>query len=167
MLNGKDLISLGLKPGKDFATILEKVSNMSSREAAIDFAKSFLDNNYRPAKSNAVKENSVLSLFLNDFRRFVPSFLESRTAEPSSSEIRRMFDNKAVVINGFAPPAEGCIDNQFPIWESIFFPSGKRKTTLISDKKPIDANPWFDCDGNILSGTDEEKQKWKEQIDGN
>jgi len=46
----------------------------------------------------------------------------------SKSELRRWFDNKAVVINGVAV---GWRDH-LEFWESlVLFPNGKRKTTLL------------------------------------
>ena len=48
---------------------------------------------------------------------------------PSNAEIKRWLYSYSVIINGLTPlPDDEII---FPITELIFFPKGKRKTTLI------------------------------------
>ena len=47
----------------------------------------------------------------------------------TNSEIRRWFDRKAVVINGDTPGWRDPVT--FPITDLVFFPNGKRKTTLV------------------------------------
>ncbi len=111
-----------------------------------------------------IHESSVLHFFLNEGKRLIPKWLEGRQAEPTGSEIRRLFDNKAVVINGFAPPQDGCLDNQWPIWELVFFPKGKRRTTLVQDTAD-EKMPWFNCSGKMISGTQEEKEEWDRSLD--
>lgn len=46
----------------------------------------------------------------------------------SNSEIKRWLKSKSVVINGQRP---GPFDEiEFPVWQLVFFPKGKRRTTL-------------------------------------
>ncbi len=110
-----------------------------------------------------VHESSVLHWFLNEGKRYLPRFLEGRQAEPTGSEIRRLLDNHSAIINGFAVTQNACLDNQWPIWELVFFPRGKRRITLVQDI-PKEKMPWFDCDGNMLTGSKEEKERWNEVL---
>ena len=50
---------------------------------------------------------------------------------PSNSELVRWLNEGAVVINGSSPKATEAI--QFPITELVFFPKGKRKTTMVKE----------------------------------
>ena len=59
----------------------------------------------------------------------VPMSIEVKNEMPSGSELRRWFANKAVVINGTTPKATDEIE--FPITQLVFFPKGKRKTTVL------------------------------------
>lgn len=58
-----------------------------------------------------------------------PSDFEPGEKNPSNGEIRRRLKNKAVIVNGKA------VDDKFiitlPLQSLVFFPSGKRRTTLI------------------------------------
>lgn len=47
----------------------------------------------------------------------------------SKSSLRRLLDSGGVRLNGVYPKADDEID--FPITELVFFPNGKRKTTMI------------------------------------
>lgn len=47
----------------------------------------------------------------------------------SNSDIRRWFDRKAVIINGVKPDWRDEIT--LPVHELVFFPKGKRKTTMV------------------------------------
>lgn len=148
MLSSKDLLDIGLKPDKTFGFVLNECKKFSTKEEAIKFAKSFLVEKSDKVKKT-IPENSVLHLFLNDFRPLIPYFLEGRKQEPSNSEILRLFENRAVLINGITPPADGCIDNQFPLWELVFFPNSNRRTTIIK-KDFMDKQFWFNCRGDLL-----------------
>jgi len=160
MLNGKDLISLGIKPGPDFSVILEKSKSFATKDEAIAFAKTFIKPVENKVKNKFVEEGSVFDFFLNEGRHLLPGFLEGTSSVPSNSEIRRLIENKAVVVNGIAPTLTACMDNQFPIWQLIFFPNGKRRTTVIDEpsfcilpdgtKQPENASPWVDVKGNPL-----------------
>ena len=52
---------------------------------------------------------------------------------PSSSEIKRWLRTGTVILNG----SRAAPDNEvaFPITKLIFFPEGKRKTTIIEEKQ--------------------------------
>jgi hypothetical protein len=151
MLTGKDLIALGLKPGPDFAKIIEQCKAFPTREEAEAFARTFIKEVIvKELKPKINWDGSVLEWLTGDGKCLVPPFLEGRQPEPTKSEIRRLLENKAVAINGFRPPMNACLDNQWPIWQLIYFPEGERKTTLADDPKPADANPWYDTDGNLL-----------------
>jgi len=59
----------------------------------------------------------------------LPLSVDSETpTEASNSEVRRWLKNKAVQINGKRPGV--CDEIVFPIFEFVFFPKGKRKTTF-------------------------------------
>lgn len=47
---------------------------------------------------------------------------------PSNSELTRWLNDKAIVINGLTPTAQEEVN--FPVTQLIFFPKGKRKTTI-------------------------------------
>jgi hypothetical protein len=50
----------------------------------------------------------------------------------SKSEIRRWLDSSSVEINGKFPTSKDeCGDEEFPLTSLIFFPNGKRKTTMV------------------------------------
>jgi ribose 1,5-bisphosphokinase PhnN len=49
--------------------------------------------------------------------------------EATKSEIRRWLKNGSVVVNGERMVLDELID--FPIFSLVFFPSGKRRTTVI------------------------------------
>lgn len=51
---------------------------------------------------------------------------------PSNSEIRRWLMSRSVVINGMTPLPEEEIT--FPITELTFFPSGRRRCTMVCEK---------------------------------
>ncbi len=50
---------------------------------------------------------------------------------PSNSELVRWLNDGAVVINGIKPKPNDFIE--YPIKELVFFPNGKRRTTLIKE----------------------------------
>jgi hypothetical protein len=58
-----------------------------------------------------------------------PGEFEPGEINPSNGEVRRWLKNKAVLINGRAPDEKGFID--LPVTSLVFFPKGKRRTTLI------------------------------------
>lgn len=146
MLTGKDLIEIGLKPGPAFPKILSECNQCSTREDAIAKAKTFLSNEPKATSKPLVAPGSVLEWFLNN-KWLVPPFLEGRTAEPSNSEIRRVFENKAVIINGIAPPANALM--QLPIWQLIWFPKSQKRCTMVDDT-PKTKQIWCDTDGNPI-----------------
>lgn len=59
----------------------------------------------------------------------IPMSVESPCTKPSGSEIRRWCDQGAVVING--KPHRSKDEVEFPVTNMIFFPKGKRRTTVI------------------------------------
>ena len=48
----------------------------------------------------------------------------------SKSERRRWLDGSAVIINGVRPKPKEII--KFPVWQLVFFPKGKRRTTFVN-----------------------------------
>ncbi len=63
---------------------------------------------------------------------YLPSSTEgSKLGRPSNSEIRRWLLKRSIVINGVRPLSgdELC----FPIKGLIFFPSSKKKTTMVNE----------------------------------
>ncbi len=59
---------------------------------------------------------------------FFPVSIEGKQMKASNSEKRRWLQNKAVLINGERPGPDDWI--VFPIEELVFFPKGKRRTTI-------------------------------------
>lgn len=50
----------------------------------------------------------------------------------SKSELKRLLDNKSIVINGKCfHSTQECLDEEFPIQSFVWFPSGSRKTTWL------------------------------------
>lgn len=62
---------------------------------------------------------------------WLPMGLKGELPVPMSrSELKRIFDSKSIQINGYFPNSKDeCRDSDFPIWEFVWFPKGKRKTT--------------------------------------
>lgn len=70
--------------------------------------------------------------FLKTFP-YLPSSAEGRYGgRPSNSEVRRWLINRAVIINKKVPQPNDKVN--FPIKRLIFFPKGKRKTTMMDIK---------------------------------
>ena len=62
-------------------------------------------------------------------REWLPKSLEHGIRPPSNSELFRWLRDGAIIINGQTPkPYE---EITFPITELVFFPKGKRRTTLV------------------------------------
>jgi hypothetical protein len=59
----------------------------------------------------------------------LPMSIERPCTIPTNSEIRRWLKQSAVIINGKRPKPSDEIE--FPITELVYFPKGKRKTTVI------------------------------------
>ena len=147
MVTGKDLISWGLKPGPEFAQILEHCKTLDRAEAEA-FARSCIKEKLKGEhKGPAVKSGSVLEWLLSF--PFCPNSIEGKHLEASNSEKRRWLEQKAVLINGFQPGPDASMDNQFPIWQLVFFPNANRKTTMVDDT-PNEKATWFDVAGKIL-----------------
>lgn len=60
----------------------------------------------------------------------LPMMLVGEMPAPMSrSELKRLFDNKSIEINGKFPTSKDeCKDEDFPIQSWVWFPNGKRKT---------------------------------------
>ena len=66
-------------------------------------------------------------------RSWLPVSVVRGIKPPSNSELYRWLKNSSVAINGMRPkPSE---EITFPIRELVFFPSGKRRTTIIREEK--------------------------------
>ena len=65
---------------------------------------------------------------LKDEYRCIPGNLEGRPGLPSNSELRRAFSSGTILINKNKVNWEDEVE--FPIESLIFFPKGKRKTTV-------------------------------------
>lgn len=59
----------------------------------------------------------------------IPMSAEKPCTVPSNSEIMRWLNNQSVIINGKKPKANEQVE--FPITQLVFFPKGKRRTTVI------------------------------------
>ena len=70
--------------------------------------------------------------YLKSLPRYIlPVSTERSIRQVSNSELYRMLMSKSVKINGVTPqPYE---EISFPITELTFFPSSKRKTTLVKE----------------------------------
>ena len=64
-------------------------------------------------------------------REWLPKKLEGKAMQPSNSELWRLLDKGGVIINGQTPKPKD--DIEFPIWELVFFPKG-RKCTIIKEE---------------------------------
>lgn len=69
--------------------------------------------------------------FLKQYHYLPVSATKVPFCHPSNSELRRWLKDKAVLINGVYPNAGDEI--AYPIKELIFFPKGKRRTTIIKE----------------------------------
>jgi hypothetical protein len=65
--------------------------------------------------------------FIKRFRH-LPMSIERSCTEATNSEIKRWFKQGAVIINGKRPKPNDEIE--FPVTEIVFFPKGKRRTTM-------------------------------------
>jgi hypothetical protein len=59
----------------------------------------------------------------------IPMSVENPCTRPSNSEIMRWLNQGSVLINGTRPKAKDVID--FPVTQLVFFPKGKRRTTVL------------------------------------
>ena len=62
-------------------------------------------------------------------RSWLPMSVERGIKDPSNSELQRWLNQVSVVINNQTPHSNDEIE--FPITKLVFFPKGKRKTTLV------------------------------------
>ena len=60
---------------------------------------------------------------------YLPMSIERPCTEATNTEIKRWLKNGAVIINGKKPDVNDVVE--LPITELVFFPKGKRKTTMI------------------------------------
>ena len=67
--------------------------------------------------------------FVISMRPSVPFSIEKACQEATNSEIRRWFKNKAIKINDDFPNWDS--DIKLPVTQLVFFPKGKRKTTVL------------------------------------
>ena len=67
--------------------------------------------------------------FLKEFPYLPVSIERPLSGKPSNSEKRRWLTNKAVLVNGVRPTPDEEI--KYHITELVFFPRGKRKTTMV------------------------------------
>jgi hypothetical protein len=67
--------------------------------------------------------------FVLSMRPAVPFSVEKACEIATNSEVRRWFKNKAIRINGASPNWNDNI--KLPVTELVFFPNGKRKTTVL------------------------------------
>ncbi len=69
--------------------------------------------------------------YLKCFKEYghLPMSVERPCTEATNSEIKRWLKSGSVIINGKRPNINDEIE--FPITELVFFPKGKRKTTMI------------------------------------
>ncbi len=65
-------------------------------------------------------------------KQFLPKSVIKGIREVSNAELKRWLNDKAVIINGETPAANDSIS--FPVEELVFFPAGKRKTTLVKEE---------------------------------
>lgn len=67
--------------------------------------------------------------FLNGLRPALPMSAERPCSVMSNAELRRHIQQGGVLINSERVSVDEKID--FPVFSIVFFPSGKRKTTLL------------------------------------
>lgn len=67
--------------------------------------------------------------WLNSLRPALPMSSERPCEVMSQSELRRHIRSGAVLVNGCAISADEFMD--FPVFSLVFFPHGKRKTTIV------------------------------------
>lgn len=58
-----------------------------------------------------------------------PGEFEKDELNPSNGEVRRWLKNHAVIVNGEPLLEKDIVD--FPVFSLVFFPKGKRRTTLV------------------------------------
>lgn len=64
-------------------------------------------------------------------RDWLPKSLEHGIKSPSNGELKRWLLDKSIIINGKTPVPSDEIT--FPITELVFFPTSKRRTTIVKD----------------------------------
>jgi hypothetical protein len=62
-----------------------------------------------------------------------------RTGKPTNSEVRRWLENGAVSINGLHPKPKDLVS--YPVWNLVFFPNSKRRTTMNADEEAKRGKP--------------------------
>ena len=67
--------------------------------------------------------------FLNELRPALPMSVEKPCTQATNSELRRWIKDGAVLFNGERVVWDEEVD--FPLISLVFFPSGKRRTTIL------------------------------------
>lgn len=67
--------------------------------------------------------------WLNNLRPAIPMSSEKPCQLMSQSELRRHIVSGAVLVNGEKVEVNEAVD--FPVFSLVFFPNGKRKTTIV------------------------------------
>lgn len=113
----------GKQIGECFKTF-KRLGKDSTDEFLLNVAGQILDGVWSfPKQRIPVLEGSALDLLLQI--QFCPSTQEGFA---SRSEKRRILEQRAVRINGAFPGPDDLIE--FPVEDLVFFPNGKRKTTI-------------------------------------
>ena len=82
-----------------------------------------------------IPRNCTQSIKAIDYLKSLPRSLLPESlihkAGLSNSEVYRLLKNRSVIINGKKPQPNEYVE--YPVTELVFFPSGKRKTTLVRE----------------------------------
>lgn len=66
--------------------------------------------------------------FLKSFPHLPMQMHGNQPVKASNAELRRWLESGSVIINGEKPKPKDLVT--FPVWQLIFFPNGKRRTTM-------------------------------------
>lgn len=67
--------------------------------------------------------------YLNTLRPAIPLSVEKPCTVMSNGELRRLIEQRGVLVNH--EPVKPLEELDFPVYSLIFFPKGKRRTTII------------------------------------
>lgn len=122
--SGKELHELGVPPnrikffvGKEFDSVEHLKSELEPKE-----------------QEQAEKVFTWVDWIFRTFpvNQLPCALVGDRPMPMSKSELKRILNNKSLLINGMFPNAtDECKDEHFPITEWVWFPKGDRKTTWL------------------------------------
>lgn len=118
--SGKELFEMGI-PKPKIKFYIDK--EFSSKEELLNSLNVKVDD-------GCYKKYTWVNWILDNFNHLPPNDFGTKM---SNSELKRLFDKNSIRINNkFFKSTDECLEEEFPIYDFIWFPKGKRKTTWVN-----------------------------------